>query len=303
MRQAPDRRSYAAVGAMALLLGGSYLLTKIAVAEATPLQVAAMRTWIGAAGLFVMSKALGAKIPSDPVIWRWCAAIGVIGIVLPLLALAWAAPRLPSGVVGIFAAMIPLWVMPLAHFLTPILDIGERMSWQRVMGLGIGAMGALVLIGADTIGALGASDLDAQLAAFSASAMLAMTAILMRAMPRTDLVGAATLQILIASAVFAPVVLWTSAPVAFSTEVWSALLALGIGSSAIALLLRGFVNSTAGPVFMSITNYLIPVTAVLLGWGFGGEVLEWKDLFAGLLILLGVAVSRGAIGVVAKRLL
>ena len=93
----------------------------------------------------------------------------------------------------------------------------------------------------------------------------------------------------------APITVVEGAPTRFSTDVWLALIAGGVGASAIALTLRGYVNATAGPVFMSITNYLVPLTAVLLGWAFGGEVLHAKDALAAALILAGVAVSRGAL--------
>ncbi len=92
------------------------------------------------------------------------------------------------------------------------------------------------------------------------------------------------------------------APIRFSPDVWLALAALGVGSSAVALILRGFVNATAGPVFMSITNYLVPLTAVLFGWAFAGEVLRQDDAVAAALILIGVAISRGALARLWRRL-
>ncbi len=295
MRQAPDARSYAAVIALAILLGGSYILAKIAVNEATPIQLAAIRTGIGAAALSVMAVVMRPRIPRRRIVWGWCFLIAVIGIVAPLFLLAWAAARLPSGIVGIFAALIPLFVLPLSHVLSPLLGLGERMTPTKTLGLAIGAVGALILVGVETLGALGSADALAQFACLASSFFLAATAISMRAMPKTDQVGAALLQIWMAALMFLPMALLEGAPVRFSSDAWLALAALGVGSSAVALILRGFVNATAGPVFMSITNYLVPLTAVLFGWAFAGEVLRQDDELAAALILLGVALSRGAL--------
>lgn len=301
MRQAPDARSYAAVLVLALLLGGSYILAKIAVTEATPLQVAAGRTVIGAVALSMVAIVLRTRIPRRRIVWAWCLFIAVIGVVGPLFLLAWAAPRLPSGVVGIFAALIPLFVLPLSHVLSPLLSLDERMTPAKTVGLGIGAAGAVVLVGLDTLAALDSADSLAQFACLASSFLLAATGISMRAMPRTDPLGAALLQIIMAAVIMAPMVAVEAAPIRFSGDVWGALFALGVGSSAIALTLRGYVNATAGPVFMSITNYLVPLTAVLFGWSLGGEVLHGKDALAAGLILIGVAVSRGALGALWRR--
>lgn len=301
MRQAPDAKSYAAVIALAILLGGSYILAKIAVREATPIQLAGLRTGIGFIALSVIAVILRPRIPRRRVVWAWCLLIAVIGIVAPLYLLAWAAPRLPSGIVGIFAALIPLFVLPLSHVLSPLLGLGERMTPAKTLGLAIGALGAMVLVGVDTLSQLGSASALAQFASLGSSFFLASTAISMRAMPKSDQIGAAWLQIMMATAMFAPMVALEGAPIRFSGDIWAALIALGLGSSAIALVLRGFVNATAGPVFMSITNYLVPLTAVLFGWAFLGEVLHRNDLIAAALILTGVAVSRGALGAIWAR--
>jgi drug/metabolite transporter (DMT)-like permease len=56
--------------------------------------------------------------------------------------------------------------------------------------------------------------------------------------------------------------------------------------------LRVQVVRSAGPVFMSLVNYMVPVWAVTLGALLLGEPLPPSLLWAMLLILIGVALSQ-----------
>ena len=67
---------------------------------------------------------------------------------------------------------------------------------------------------------------------------------------------------------------------------------LGLVPTAAANLLRVLVVRSAGPVFMSLTNYQVPVWSMLMGAAFLGEPLPPTLIWALLLILAGVALSQ-----------
>ena len=67
---------------------------------------------------------------------------------------------------------------------------------------------------------------------------------------------------------------------------------LGLIPTAAANMLRVSVIRTAGPVFMSLTNYQVPMWSVLLGVVLLGEPLRAGLLLAMGLILCGVALSQ-----------
>lgn len=48
----------------------------------------------------------------------------------------------------------------------------------------------------------------------------------------------------------------------------------------------------AGPTFLSLINYLIPLWAVVVGIVFLGEKPDWNAIFALVLILAGIALSQ-----------
>jgi drug/metabolite transporter (DMT)-like permease len=75
-------------------------------------------------------------------------------------------------------------------------------------------------------------------------------------------------------------------------EGWVIIAILGLVPTAAANLLRVMVIRSAGPVFMSLTNYQVPIWSVLLGAYFLAEPLPSSLLLAMVLILAGVAISQ-----------
>ena len=77
---------------------------------------------------------------------------------------------------------------------------------------------------------------------------------------------------------------------------WTALLAvlwLGAVSTALAMLTYFRLVASAGPTFLSLANYLVPLIALGLGNLLLGERPSWNMLLALALILAGVALTGG----------
>jgi drug/metabolite transporter (DMT)-like permease len=71
-----------------------------------------------------------------------------------------------------------------------------------------------------------------------------------------------------------------------------AILGLGVISTALMNHLRVLVVRSAGPSFMTLVNYQVPVWAIVLGSIFLGETLPSALLISLILILGGVAISQ-----------
>ena len=67
---------------------------------------------------------------------------------------------------------------------------------------------------------------------------------------------------------------------------------LGIVSTALATVVYFKLVAAAGPSFLSLINYLIPLWAVMIGMVFLGESPEWSSLAALALILSGIGLSE-----------
>jgi len=81
-----------------------------------------------------------------------------------------------------------------------------------------------------------------------------------------------------ASAQIVPIALWLDAPWQLAPGGVSLLAAawLGVASTALATIIYFRLVATAGPTFLSLMNYLIPVVALAAGVGFFGEHVSGK---------------------------
>jgi len=283
----PDAASYAMVAALVLIWGTTFLMVKFALVEAPPMMVAAARVLIGGAAVVPFALATGRAIPRGRGRWLGAAALGVFSLAVPMSLLAWAQQVVPSGIVGVYMAVIPLLVLPLAHVFSP----GEPMTARKLAGFLVGFTGIALLVGWETLASIGSADGLAQLACLGAALSYAVGSIMTRRTPKTDPIALSALGFVFGGALVAPfaVATWPAEPL--SAQTWMIFFAIGILSSGVAMVLRVTIISTVGSVFMSSVGYLVPITALAVGVAFGGEVLAAGDLLACALILTGLGIA------------
>ena len=273
--------------------GGTFLVIELALRGITPFWLAAARisfgtvltvaVWLGRNGrLFVRPPTSGQ--------WLNLTFIALLSSAVPFTLLSWGQQYVTSGFAGVSMASVALIVLPLAHFLVP----GEALTWRRLAGFLIGFAGVVMLIGAQAFASSGAAlEMPGRLACVGAAACYAVSSVQMRRLPPVDPVGLSAVLLAIGAFCVVPVAWAVEGPPPIpdtGTLMWVAF--LGLVPTAAANLLRVTVVRTAGPVFMSLVNYQVPVWSVLLGAIVLNEALPPSLIWAMLLILTGVAVSQ-----------
>ncbi len=290
----PTLINWAEVVGLGVVFGASFLSVHVALAGFAPLWVAAGRIVIGALMLALLCGALHLPLPSlraGRKVWLHALGMAVFSNVLPFSAIAWAQQHVQSSFVGVSMALVPLFTLVLAHFSLP----GERLTLPRIGGFALGLVGVVVLLGTDGLH-LGSGNLDliARLACVGSTVSYALGSIITRRSPPADPVAFSTLSLLLAAALIVPVALLADGmPQALPPlRPALALLYLGLMPTALATLIIVHVIRTAGPTFLTQTNYQVPVWSVLFGTLLLAESLPPQFLIALALILAGLAVSR-----------
>lgn len=295
MMQAPEitPKSWLMIFLLGVTWGGTFLIIELALAGITPFWLAAARITFGAALTGVIWLGRGARLFTQPPNMRQTVNLVFIAILssaLPFMLLSWGQQFVTSGFAGVSMASVALIVLPLAHFLVP----GERMTWRRLAGFGIGFAGVVMLIGASVFETSGAAlELPGRIACFAAAACYAISSVQMRRLPPVDPVGLSAVLLTIGAVVVIPAAWIAEGPPPMpdrNTLMYVAF--LGLVPTAAANLLRVTVVRSAGPVFMSLVNYQVPVWSVLLGALILGEALPASLIWAMLLILAGVGLSQ-----------
>ena len=285
--------SWFMVAALGLTWGGTFLVTELALDGITPFWLAAGRIGFAALLMIVIWAALGGRLFSSRATAGALVALTAIGALssaVPFMLLAWGQQFVTSGFAGVSMASVALIVLPLAHFFVP----GETLSWRKALGFLIGFVGVCVLLGGQAFEATGsAMEPYGRAACVAAASCYGVSSILMRRLPAIDPIGLATILLLIAAAIVVPAAWIVEGPPPLpDTRTLVIIAFLGLIPTAAANFLRVLVIRSAGPVFMSLTNYQVPVWSVVLGAWILSEPLPGSLLWALVLILSGVGLSQ-----------
>jgi len=285
--------SWIMIALLGVTWGGTFMVMEIALRGITPFWLASGRIGFAAVLLTLIWGMRGFALfetKPDRAALTALILVGLLSTAVPFMLLSWGQQYVTSGFTGVSMAAIALMVLPLAHFFVP----GERMTLRRAIGMCIGFVGVYMLIGGT---ALESSGIDREwagrLAVLLATLCYAVSSIIVRRLPPIDSMGLAATLLLIGCVMVFPAALITEGlPPAISRETlfWVAL--LGLVPTAAANLLRVVVIRTAGPVFMSLVNYQVPIWSVIFGAWILSEDLPPSLFSALVLILFGVGLSQ-----------
>lgn len=280
------------LGALTILWGSAFLLTKVAV-DAIPSQlVVAGRLVVASLVLIPLALFLAGRPSGGRRLWIFLVLIALFGNAIPFTLITWGQAYIDSGLAGILMAVMPLFTLSLSHYAVP----GERLTPYRVVGFGMGFAGVVLIMGPASLLSIfdGDGPLLPLLAVLGGAFCYAIAAVLSRLRPPSDAVTTAASTTVMATFMVAAVVGLADPvdpPVTAAPPI-IAIVLLGVFSTALAAVLYFRLIKTAGPAFVSQLNYLIPLWAVAIGVLFLGERPEAVHLAALFLILCGVLVSQ-----------
>jgi len=276
---------------LSVFWGGSFFFTGIAVREIPPLTGAFGRVLIAGAVLFVVVRAMGLSLPRTRAAWASIALFSLMNNVFPFSLLFWGQTQIPSGLAAILNATMPLFAIVLAHWTTT----DDRMTLARLLGVVVGFVGVAIMIGPDLAGAFDAHVL-AQLACLLAAFFYAVSSIYGRRFRHESPASLALAQMIVSTLIFIPIVLLLERPWTMAVPSARALLALagvGVISTGLAYLIYFRILARAGATNLSLVTFLIPVSAILLGTLFLGEVLAPRHFLGMGAIALGLMAIDG----------
>lgn len=293
MIAAPDIRplDWTLVAILGFTWGGTFLVTEIALTGITPFWLAACRISVAALAMLTIWQLRGGALFRDKAAHpAHLLLVGATATTQPFILIAWGQQYVTAGFAGVSMAAVALIVLPLAHVLVP----GERMTARRTLGMFVGFVGVCLLLGGRAFEPSGASlEFWGRLACLGGATCYAVSSVAMRRLPPIDPIGLAAV-IMTTGAVLAIPTAWVieGPPPLPDTRSLLVVLALGLVPTAAATFLQVLVVTHAGPVFMSLVNYQVPIWSVLLGAWLLSEPLPRSLLIAMALILAGVALSQ-----------
>jgi drug/metabolite transporter (DMT)-like permease len=267
---------------LALLWGGSFFFSKIAVGALPPLTVVLCRVTLAALTLNVAVLLGGRRMPADRGLWGAFFVMGLLNNVIPFSLIFWGQTQIASGLAAILNATTPLFTVLVAHVATN----DEKLSASRLLGVLTGVVGVAVMIGP---GAFAGGGTLARIAVLGAALSYAFAAVWGRRFRGLPPVITATGQLSASALAIAPVAILIDRPwsLAFpNPRVVCAIVALALLSTAAGYIVYFALLARAGATNVLLVTLLIPPSALLLGFLFLAEAVEPRDL-AGLAFIAG----------------
>jgi drug/metabolite transporter (DMT)-like permease len=276
---------------LSVLWGSATLLKKVAVRDIGPVTVVFFRVLLAAILLYGAIRVRG--IPLD-IGWRHgkpFLVMGFLNSVVPFTLIAWGVIRIDSGVAGILLATTPIFTALLAHVATR----DERLCLGKVLGIGLGMVGVLIIMGGNPMAVMNGSG-PGKIAILGAAVAYSVSGVYGRSMCDTPAIILAWGQLSASAVLLTPIVLLAERP--WESATWSrdaigAVAALAVLSTVFRYLVFYRLLATVGATNTSLVGFLIPGSSILLGFMFLGERLLATQVAGVVLIATALAVIDG----------
>jgi drug/metabolite transporter (DMT)-like permease len=281
---------------LAALWGGSFLFMRLAAPVLGPIWLIEIRVLL--AGLALLPLLLRLNLWGE--VRRNAIPLFVVGCInsaLPFLFLAFASVSLPAGFTSILNATSPLFGTVVAA-----VWLKEKLTISRSLGFVLGFVGVSVLVGWKPFAAT-----PAFFTAIAAGLMAALLYAIAAPYAKRQLSGVpplviATMSQLSAAMFLLPALPFTVPKTVPTPMIMLSVLALALGSTAIAYILYFRLIQTVGSTKALTVTYLIPAFAIVWGAVILKEPITASMVFGCGLILLGTAIANDLFkGLLAKN--
>lgn len=269
--------------------GSTYLAIRFAIETIPPFLMASVRFLTAGAVLYGWLRLRGTPRPSL-IQWRSAFIVGSLMLLGGNGAVTWAEQTVPSSLVALLVATIPLWITGLSSAFSH-----TRLSGSTIGSMALAMFGIFLLVGPE--GLMGGQGIDpiGAAAVLFASFAWALGTLYSREAPKptSSLLGTA-MNLLAGGFVLSIFGLMNGEAAqvdvtAVSLKSWLALGYLIVFGSLIAFSAYIWLMQNANPSRVASYAYINPVVAVILGWLLAGETITARTIAASAIIVAAVA--------------
>jgi drug/metabolite transporter (DMT)-like permease len=285
------KNKYFLLAVIGLIWGSQFIFQKVALTELTPQQVGVGRATIGFITLCVICKLLRVR-SKGTASWFMYMLIGLLEASIPFTLVPWGQQYVSSSTASVLVGTIPFFVI----LFTPLLIKGSNISRSSILSVVVGFGGLLCLFAPEMMEGNKSLNFLGPFAILAASASFGIALLLLSKcgdehplILARNVLGSASLQIIV-------IAMFSGSQIPSDVTLHSVLsiIYLGVMCAGVVYFLYMVLISQTGPVFTSLTNYLVPTFGVLIGFVFAHEHVDLNTWIALLLILIAVALNQGA---------
>jgi drug/metabolite transporter (DMT)-like permease len=275
-----SRRSWTSLLLLAAIWGASYLFIKIGLRDLSPSAVAFLRVLLAALVLLALAASRGALAGMR----RHLGVVVLVAVVQtagPFLLIALGEQEISSSLAGILVASAPIFTVILAVWV----DHEERATGLRLLGVGAGFAGVVVLLGLD-LGGSGAAVLGGLAVVLAGLGYAVGGFVVKHRLREVAPLGLAAAVMVASSALLAPAAIVSAPSQMPAIGPVAAVTALGILGTGIAFAIFYQLISEVGPARSLLVAYIAPAFAIFYGAVLLDEAVTAATI-AGVVLIVG----------------
>jgi drug/metabolite transporter (DMT)-like permease len=256
--------TYLLITFLAVIWGSSFILMKRGLVVYSPFQVGAIRMFCAFLCLFPFVWNNFRRVPRGK--WKYIAASGLLANGIPAVLFPVAQMGITSSLAGMINTLTPVFTLVIGAMF-----FGMAVTRNRLTGLVLGLGGALLLIGARASSPVYGKVIFSLIVVLATICYAFSVNILRHRLHEVDSLSLSGFALMFvgppaAIYLFSSDFLYRTAHVQGASMSLSAVVALGVLSTAVSTFLFNNLIKSAGALAASSVTYLIPIVAVL--WGF-----------------------------------
>jgi drug/metabolite transporter (DMT)-like permease len=284
-------RIWAAFVVVCTVWGSTWMAIKIGLETIPPFFGAGIRFVIAAVLLFLIIRVRGIHLPFDRNAWRVYLALGIPGYAIPFALVYWGQQYIPSALSSILFAAFPFWVAIFSH----VFLADAKLDFYKIGGIVVGVAGLLIIFARD-VHWTGTEGLWGMCAVLLSTALGGFSLVVVKKYGMS--ISPFSLNF-VAMGMTAIILLGLSFPieqtadVAWNTSAVVSVLYLAVISSVLTFVIYFWLLKKVEAVYLSLTTFVSPIIAILLGAMFMGEKLAPTVYVGAGLVLSGILFANG----------
>lgn len=272
--------------AICLLWGSTWLAIKVGVEALTPLFAAGTRFLLASIFIFIVMKITKTSLQTDKLSLRLYVIMGFFSFIIPFGLVYWAEQFISSGLASVLFAIFPFLVILFSYFALSSETIGA----YKIFGVALGFFGLFVIF-SENLSMDFTNDFWGMLAVVTSATMQAGVAVTIKKYGKNlNPLSMNFVPLLIAGIVMIPLSLMMedSTNWLFSLPAIASIVYLAFFGTLVTFTIYYWLMKKIDVVLLSISAFVTPIVALVLGWFLLDEVLSTRHFVGSSLVLIGI---------------
>lgn len=284
-----------------LLWGSTWLVIRLGLDSLTPFLSAGLRFILASILIFTVMKIKGVGLQKDKMSIRLYFIMGFFSFVIPFGLVYWAEQYIASGLTSVLFAVFPFVVILFSRIAIP----SETIGVYKIIGTVLGFAGIFAIF-SDDLSMDISNDLWGMTAILVSAVMQAAIAVTMKKYGKhLNPLSMNLMPVLIAGLVMVPLGFFIedTSRVVFDSKAIFSIIYLALFGTLFTFTTYYWLMKRINVVILSLSAFITPIVAIILGWFILEESLSGRDLLGTVLVLIGILFAnfRGLVNYYKQR--